>query len=345
MVERTEWEEAKDEKWLKALYRHSGIGERYSVLPDFSDRYEGSELFDDSGTRPSVQKRMECFRRAAPALAEQLLEQLSDPAEHEGAFHQGGHELASFTHLITVSCTGLSAPGLDIETVRRTGLPQNIERHSVQFMGCYAVFQALRIADHICRADPESKVLVLSVELCTLHFDPAPESDRMMANALFGDGAAACVVEGDGKEKRGFGLERFSSGLLTEGGDDMGWDLSEAGFIMRLSKRIPELVEGEASGLFTRLLGEEVQRSDIAHWCIHPGGRKVLDGVASAEGLEKEAMAPSYEILNERGNLSSATILHILQVVWQEAQTGDKLLASGFGPGLSLEAALMKVRC
>jgi predicted naringenin-chalcone synthase len=167
----------------------------------------------------------------------------------------------------------------------------------------------------------------------------------MMANALFGDGAAACVVEGDSDDKRGLSLERFSSGLLTEGGDDMGWDLSEAGFIMRLSKRIPELVKGEASGLFTRLLGEEVERSEIDHWCIHPGGRKVLDSVASAESLEKGSIGPSYEVLRERGNLSSATILHILQRVWQEAADEDRALASGFGPGLSLEAALMKVRC
>jgi alpha-pyrone synthase len=345
MLDRTEWEDPEDRKWLKALYRHSGIGERYSVLPDFSDRYEGVGLFDKKGERASVERRMERFREEAPELASQLLERFTDPSANPEAFRPGPQELDSFTHLITVSCTGLSAPGLDIETVRQTGLPKNIERHSVQFMGCYAVFQALRIADHICRADPDSKVLLLSVELCTLHFDPAPESDRMMANALFGDGAAACIVEGDGPGKKGLRTERFSSGLLMEGKEDMGWELSEAGFLMRLSKRIPELVEGEASGLFTRLLGEEMKRSEIDHWCIHPGGRKVLDGVARAEGLTNGDMRQSYEVLKERGNLSSATILHILQKVWQEAANEEKLLASGFGPGLSLEAALMEVRC
>ncbi len=345
MLERTEWEDPKDEKWLKALYRHSGIQERYSVLPDFSERYQGNELFTPAEKKPSVQNRMESYRREAPALGEMLLDRLTSSSSKESSFLNETHDLGPFTHLITVSCTGLSAPGLDIEMVRRTGLPDNIERHSVQFMGCYAVFQALRIADHICRADPNSKVLILSIELCTLHFDPTPESDRMMANALFGDGAAACVVEGSDQGKKGLELERFRSSLLTEGRKDMGWDISEAGFLMRLSKRIPELVEGEASGLFTDLLEGEEKRDGIDHWCIHPGGRKVLDGVANAEGLNGNAMKSSYAVLEERGNLSSPSILHILQKVGREVENEEQLLASGFGPGLSLEAALMKVRC
>ncbi len=345
MLERTEWEDPKDEKWLKALYRHSGIQERYSVLPDFSERYRGNELFTPSEKKPSVQSRMEYYRQEAPVLGEQLLDRLMISSSDESSFLNETHDLHSFTHLITVSCTGLSAPGLDIEMVRRTELPENIERHSVQFMGCYAVFQALRIADHICRADPNSKVLILSIELCTLHFDPTPESDRIMANALFGDGAAACIVEGSDKEKKGLELERFRSSLLTEGGKDMGWDLSEAGFLMRLSKRIPELVEGQASGLFSELLKGESGRDEIDHWCIHPGGRKVLDGVSKAEGLNGKAMNSSYEVLEERGNLSSPSILYILQKVGRKVGNEEKLIASGFGPGLSLEAALMKVRC
>lgn len=345
MIERTEWEDASDKKWLKALYRHSGIGERYSVLPDFSARYEGGELFGSSGNRPSVQRRMDHFREEAPTLAERLLEKLTEPSSQDHPFPSAPQDLEAFTHLITVSCTGLSAPGLDIELVRRTGLSERIERHSVQFMGCFATFQALRLADHICRADPGSKVLIVSIELCTLHFDPTPESDRMMANALFGDGAAACVVEGDGGDKKGLELEHFAAELLTEGGKDMGWDLSEEGFLMRLSKRIPELVESEASGLFSRVLGSNGDRPDIAHWCIHPGGRKVLEGVARAEGLKEDDLSPSFRVLEERGNLSSTTILHILQKTWEEAEHGERLLASGFGPGLSLEAALMRTRC
>ncbi len=345
MIERTEWEDASDKKWLKALYRHSGIGERYSVLPDFSGRYDANALFGTASDRPSVQRRMEQFRKEAPALAEKLLEKLSDPSPQAERFRSGPQVLEDFTHLITVSCTGLSAPGLDIELVRRTGLSEQIERHSVQFMGCFATFQALRLADHICRADPGSKVLIVSIELCTLHFDPTPESDRMMANALFGDGAAACVVEGDGNDKKGLELEHFAAELLTEGGGDMGWELSEEGFLMRLSKRIPELVESEASGLFSRVLGTNGDRPDIAHWCIHPGGRKVLEGVARAEGLKEDDLSSSFHVLKERGNLSSTTILHILQKTWQKAESGEKLLASGFGPGLSLEAALMQTRC
>ena len=333
-----------DTRKLRALYRVSGIGHRYSVLPDYGRPNGEYTFFPNTPTLepfPSVGQRMAVYRREALPLAieavRDCLRQVPDMAP------------AGITHLVTVSCTGMYAPGLDIELVQALGLRPDVRRTCVNFMGCYAAVNAVKLADAFCRADAQARVLIVSVELCTLHFQKSPEEDHLISNALFGDGAAAALVLAEPlpNEAPSLALQAFHCGLEPDGLDDMAWHINDFGFEMTLSSYVPKLIQRGIRRLTDGLLASlPVQLADIRHFAIHPGGRKILETIETELGLTRNDNRHAYRVLRDYGNMSSATVLFVLRDVLAAATPADHgapVLSFAFGPGLTMEAMLLEV--
>ncbi len=251
--------------------------------------------------------------------------------------------LKKITHLITVSCTGMSAPGLDLELLELLELPSNTWRSSVNFMGCYAAIHALKIADAYCKADKTANVLIVCTELCTLHFQKEFTVDNITSSMLFSDGAAAVLVTGN-EEEEGLHIENFYSSLVIKGKQDMAWQLSSKGFLMTLSAYIPELIEENFEMLVNDALNAaKTEKKDIAHWCIHPGGKKILEAIHKSLQFSNDELSNSYDILSEFGNMSSPTVLFVLERIISDIKNGvrGKIFGAAFGPGLTTETFIL----
>ncbi|GAC1377346.1 MAG: type III polyketide synthase [Hymenobacter sp.] len=333
-----------DTRKLRALYRVSGIEHRYSVLPDYgvpNGQYTFFPNTPDLEPFPSVGQRMAVYRREALPLATE--------AVRDCLRQVPGVVPASITHLVTVSCTGMYAPGLDIELVQVLGLRPDVRRTCVNFMGCYAAVNAVKLADAFCRADAHARVLIVSVELCTLHFQKSPEEDHLISNALFGDGAAACLVQAEPLPNQApcLALQAFHCGLEPDGHDDMAWHINDFGFEMTLSSYVPKLIQRGIRHLTDGLLESlPVELANIRHFAIHPGGRKILETIETELGLTREDNRHAYRVLRDYGNMSSATVLFVLRDVLAHAspaEHGAPVLSFAFGPGLTMEAMLLEV--
>jgi predicted naringenin-chalcone synthase len=328
-----------DKRKLRFLYRQSAIDTRYSVVPDYSlsapdwQFYPASEGLEPF---PTLEKRMEWFQTHAP--------QLSIDAITECAAGKLAHK--DITHLITVSCTGLSAPGLDLQIAEQMGLPANIIRTSVNFMGCYAAIHALKIANAFCLADENAKVMIVCTELCTLHFQKEATTNNIASSLLFADGAAAAIITADHHPLPGLHLDHFYAEVALKGKADMSWELSSSGFLMTLSGYVPDLIEEDFEGLVSKALAHaQLRKEEISHWCIHPGGRKIVDVIGKSLGLEQEDLRHSYKVLQGYGNMSSPTILFVLKDIFdsllQQEETApvskSRIFGAAFGPGLTME--------
>lgn len=328
-----------NEKMVRLLYRASGIQYRHSVIDDFGQKKEAFSFFpdnDDLEPFPSVSKRMELYKKEAIGLCEQAA------IDCLGAF-----DVSKITHLITVSCTGMYAPGVDIELIERLQLPTSTERTSINFMGCYASFNALKTAAQIAKNEPEASVLVVAVELCSIHLSKTTDEDSLLSNALFGDGAAAVLVQG--KNNTGIQLElaAFYSDLALEGKDEMTWHISDFGFQMKLSNEVPQVIKNGISTLTTRLLQRlSLTIADVSHFAIHPGGKKILEVIEEELGICREHNMAAYNVLKNFGNMSSPTVLFVLKELmysFDSHQKGENILSFAFGPGLTLESMLLKI--
>ena len=333
-----------DTRKLRALYRVSGIEHRYSVLPDYgcpNGEYTFFPNTPDLEPFPSVGQRMAVYRREALPLATEAvrncLNQVPDIVP------------ASITHLVTVSCTGMYAPGLDIELVQALGLRPDVRRTCVNFMGCYAAVNAVKLADAFCQADATARVLVVSVELCTLHFQKSSEEDHLISNALFGDGAAAALVLAHPLPNAApsLALLAFHCGLEPDGHDDMAWHINDFGFEMTLSSYVPKLIQRGIRHLTDGLLKSlPVELAGIRHFAIHPGGRKILETIEAELGLSRDDNRHAYHVLRNYGNMSSATVLFVLREVLAHATPADHdapVLSFAFGPGLTMESMLLGI--
>lgn len=323
---------ARVDRMIKILYSKSKIKERYSVVPDFALRYASKHLFN--GKQPALSRRMQLFGEEAPELALQAA---------VNAMHD--IEVKSITHLITVSCTGMSAPGLEIQLMQKLGLNDDVIRLSVNFMGCYAAFHALRIADSLCKSEPNARVLIVSVELCSIHFLKDASEDNLRANSLFSDGAAAAIVSNRTKSENKWELKKFYSRLMPKGYKDMAWEIGDDAFKMRLTSFIPGLVkEGVGPLLEGCLASASLVKSDIGKWAIHPGGVRILDAVQEVMELEDHELEIPRHVLENYGNMSSPTILFVLKELWdnRNLQDDDMIFAAGFGPGLTLESCIIE---
>lgn len=318
-----------DFRKLKVLSHMSGIGRRHSVLPDFGMGTE-PEFFAPHKPRPDMGQRMQVFKKSAlPLAAEAIRSTLLDTGVH----------INHITHLITVTCTGLHAPGLGPEIIRHFGLKPDIFHTAVNFMGCNAAFYALKIADLIVRDNHNAKVMVVCVELCTLHFQPKGKPDNLLSNTLFSDGAAGVLVESDKENRKGFRIDGFYSELHDEGWEFMGWDLHPLSFEMTLSASVPDLIGQNAAVLMERVANHfNAKTETITRWAVHPGGKKILDAFAAAMGLKNNELAESYGVLKNYGNMSSPTILFVLkQLLESFTDAKESVFAIGFGPGLTIE--------
>ena len=327
---------------LKALYRVSGIGQRFSVLEDYT-RPNGAFTFypntPDLEPFPTVQQRMGLYRQHAVELSEKAVRNCLGQVT--------GVALKDLTHLITVSCTGMYAPGLDIELVERLGLASNIQRTAVNFMGCYAAFNAIKLADAICKADTRAKVMLVCTEICTIHFQKHDEPDHLVSNALFGDGAAAVLMQGQPCQEVSLELQSFHCDLAPAGKREMAWHIGDTGFEMTLSSYVPDLIKSGIKQLTERLLeGLKTTFSEIKLYAIHPGGRRILEVIEQELGMTRNDNRFAYQVLQEFGNMSSATVLFVLKALMESltrAEQNEPVLSFAFGPGLTLESMLLKV--
>ncbi len=318
---------------LNALFRFSGIKTRYSVVPDFmNNQYPG---FFQKDHQPDVEQRMKKFGENAAGLSMVAIKR---------ALKDAGMKNSEVTHLITVTCTGMAAPGLNAEIINKLGLKNDIYNTSVNYMGCGAAFHALKMADFIVRSDEKARVLIVSVELCTLHFQPKNTNDHLLSNTIFGDGSAAVIVTSGKTGRAGLSINGFYSLLISTGHDLMGWYVKPLGFEMILSSDLPGFVGDEIKeALDKALVYYQLDKpGQIRYWAVHPGGKRILDEVKSALQLNSE-LQHSYDILREFGNMSSASVLFVLkEMMDKKVAKNEKLMAIGFGPGLSVETSLME---
>ena len=329
---------------LKALYRATGIKHRYSVLADYGANPQSFEFYPKNKQLepfPDTASRMSIYQKEALFLSKAAIEKCLDTYPEL--------QRSEITHLITVSCTGFYAPGLDIDLINELDLRTNVQRTAINYMGCYAAISALRNADSIVRADPEAKVLVVCVELCSIHFQKMDTTDNRMANALFGDGAAAMIVEGRNNQRMQLAPVGFNSELLPNGAKDMAWTVGNLGFEMKLSSYVPEVIREGVGKLGHSLLGKidpPVDFNKIKYFAIHPGGKKILEAVESELGIDRERNFAAHKVLSEFGNMSSPTIVFVLDELKKHIQPKDHdeyIFCMAFGPGLTLESSLLRI--
>jgi alpha-pyrone synthase len=341
--------ERRTDRTLERVYAASGIDRRWSVLDDLLPTGTGQLYRDGEGgfRRPTTGERNARYALEAPALAER--------AARRALARVPGLPLADVTHVITASCTGFHAPGTDDHLVRALGLSRSAERYHLGFMGCSAAFPALRMAEAFCRADATAVVLVVCVELCTLHLDPTREVDSILSTSVFGDGAAAAIVSARDLGAAHGALEMLASSttITSEGAQDMAWTIGDHGFDMTLSSYVPRVLEAEIGAAVAPLLARGgVALGDVDHWAVHPGGRAILDKVEVGLRVEPARLAASRDVLAEAGNMSSATALFVLERLIgcgpagtspHRAAPGAVIAALAFGPGLTVDSALLRV--
>jgi len=283
---------------------------------------------------PGVASRMERYERDAPPLAARAA---------RDALHRANVTPGDITHVITASCTGFVAPGVDQHLCNDLGLRRDVHRLHLGFMGCHAALNACTAADAIARADVNARVLVCCVELCTLHLHYRDDVDAQVANALFADGAAAAIIAIASEHDALFDLIATGTHRIDDTADDMRWTIGDHGFNMHLSPDVPQRIRaGVGDWIGEWLHGAGVKRGMIDHWAIHPGGPKILTAARDGLGLDDDALTPSTEVLRAHGNMSSPTTLFILERILECARPGAWCVAIAFGPGLVMEACLLR---
>ncbi len=327
-----------DRRKMKFLYHQSSIDYRYSVMPDYSRPVNEWKFYPQTENLepfPSLEFRMALYNRYAAPLSVDAIRNCLESAKLTSG---------DITHLITASCTGMSAPGLDLQVMELMDLPKNIFRTSVNFMGCYAAIHAIRIADAICRSDKSAKVMIVCTELCTLHFQKESTLDNIASSMLFGDGSAAVLVTHEEHAHKGLHLQGFYSEIVPKGKKDMAWELSSTGFLMTLSGYVPDLIEEDFGHLVNRALQKcNLTLQDITGWCIHPGGKRILEAIHKSLSFKNGELTESFNVLKKAGNMSSPTILFVLKEMLHapDEHRTDKIFGAAFGPGLTMETVVL----
>ncbi|MDM7952102.1 MAG: type III polyketide synthase [Cyanobium sp. CZS 25K] len=323
---------------LETLHRRSGVGTRHSVLLKPNGTDSGTHQTFFGPTSPGTGERMRRYAQEAAPLALRAA---------RGALEQAQRSPERITHLITVSCTGFQAPGVDLALMAALPLAADVARTHVGFMGCHGALNGLRVAAAFTGADPEACVLLCAVELCSLHLQYGWDAERIVSNSLFADGAAALVASGAacrGEAPSTPALRRLiASGslLVPASADAMSWSIEDHGFAMGLSPRVPDLIGAHLRPwLEGWLAGLDLTLAAIGSWAVHPGGPRILSAVAEALGLDPLLIEPSRSVLKDCGNMSSPTLLFILERLRRSGAPGP-CLAMAFGPGLCVEVALL----
>lgn len=337
-----EWaRDERERRLVRAIYRNSGIERRYTVIGNYDGNGPGRFFTtgaDGTLQGPGTAARNAIFTSESRALSVALARKLLGGCPGIGA--------EDITHVITVSCTGFHNPGPDYYIVRDLGMSPGTQRYHLGFMGCYAAFPALRMAAQFCEAKPDAVVLVLCLELCSLHLQLSGTDDTILANSLFSDGAAAAIVSRRKPEPGGrvYRIDGFRSTLVPAGEQDMAWRIGDHGFDIALSSYVPKIIGANLGEFLAPSLADiGTSIADVGHWAIHPGGKSILDQARKSLGLRPEQIAASREVLRGYGNMSSASILFVLARILGQPSLGneDTVCAVAFGPGLTVEMALL----
>ncbi len=328
--------------WLPGIYEHSGVqGRRMimgrDVLRDVLEgtRHSGSMWLPGDGAEdrgPTTAQRMQCYAEEAPPLAIQAA---------RTALEHARLQPAGITHLLTISCTGFHAPGVDWALVRGLELSPTVQRTHIGFMGCHGAINGLRVAAAFAGADAAARILLCAVELCSVHYHYGWDPQKMVANALFADGAAAVAGCAAAAPADAWRVAATGSCLLPDSAAAMTWTIGENGFEMALSRGVPRLITNHLRPWMDKWLGHQgLSVGDIASWAVHPGGPAILEAVQEGLGLPPVALQASRGVLAEYGNMSSPTVLFILDRLRAWGGRPPCVLL-GFGPGVVAEAALL----
>ena len=311
----------RDCRVFRRMAARSQIEHRYSVLQPHADAGRlDSDDFYRSGASPDTAARMKMFEQNAFALARRALDQLS---------------LDGVTHLIVTTCTGFYAPGLDLQILAHYGLDPAVERTVIGFMGCYAAINALKLARHIVRSEDKARVLILNLELCTLHMQPDGTLEEILSFLIFADGCAASIVSA---QPCGLELRGFHAHVMADSAEQITWNIGGFGFDMMLAGAVPGTIAAGLPAQLGSILGG-LAPEEIVHWAVHPGGRSILDAVRDGAGLAEEQLALSRRVLRDFGNMSSATIMFVLHDILQTGTAGAGC-GMAFGPGLTVESVI-----
>jgi predicted naringenin-chalcone synthase len=309
---------------LQQLAAGARIDQRYTVLPDPFGTIEAPGFYRP-GAFPTTGERMKMYQREAPLLAARAVDHLRATAG----------PLQNVTHLIVTSCTGFYAPGLDIDVLRHAGLSPSVQRTVIGFMGCQAALVGLRNAQQIVQANPQAVVLMVNLELCSLHLQQTPRMDRLVSFLLFADGCAASLIS---SRPHGLRIDECRTYLSLPDAERMAWHIEDEGFAMTLDARLPARIRQwfRSNESLSKPTGDPAPTL----WAIHPGGRLILDSVQDACGLTDDQMFLSREVLRRFGNMSSSSIMFILRDLLHaevDASEARSVRALAFGPGLTVE--------
>lgn len=320
-----------DERKKKLFARmasKSQIEHRYSFFePATHPEHVDKNGFFKRGAFPDTKARMDFYEAHAFKLAQAALDKLDFLSIKD-----------EVTHLIVTTCTGFYAPGIDLQIIRHYGLKESVERTIIGFMGCYAAFNALKLARHIVRSTPTAKVAILNLELCTLHLKETDNLEEILSFLIFADGCAASLVSA---QAVGLKIESFHSAILPASSDQITWRIGQDGFDMLLSGEVPRTVGAQIPHILPAILNGSKQE-DVIYWAVHPGGRSILDAVQEHAELPESKLVYSRDILRRFGNMSSATIMFVLQEIMEHAETAGSGCAMGFGPGVTVESMMFK---
>ncbi|TYP94120.1 putative naringenin-chalcone synthase [Fodinibius salinus] len=327
------------ERIIHRIYSKSGIKKRHTVIDDFNTNGSARFFFKKDGSlnTPSTGSRNEVYARKAKQLfvktARKTIRENNDISK------------ADITHIITVSCTGFFAPEPGFEIIQQLELDDSTKRFHLGFMGCFAAFPAMKMARSFCTSNPDARVLVVCLELCTLHLQDSDNTDQLISASVFADGAGGMIIGSKPPSKSaGFEIKQFATAIADESQDDMSWTIGDTGFEMVLSTYVPEIIESNLTEAIQPMLDDyNLSTKQIAHWAVHPGGRAILDKIQQSFTLEDKQLAAPRTILAEYGNMSSATILFVLaELLKNENITKtEPILSMAFGPGLTIESGLL----
>lgn len=321
---------------IKQLYQNSAIRTRYSAIPDFTkERHEWNFWGADFPKKiPGMSQRNDLYKVEAPKLAYEAAAK---------ALQEWGGDPGTISHVISVSCTGVIAPGIEFDLMRLLKLKSSTQRLGINFMGCFGAFKGLSVANSFAKENPKNRILVVCTELCSLHFQVEQTPDNMLANSLFSDGAAAVVVGADptANETSHWTICNQACLGLDSTTEKMKWEAGDQGFVMKLSHTVPVLLGRQISAFIQSLVGQDFSNTDC-DWAIHPGGKSIIQAIEKALKLEEGQTKASWETLADYGNMSSATFLFVLKNLLMQKSSKKWTVGIGFGPGLSVEGILLR---
>jgi predicted naringenin-chalcone synthase len=325
-----------DTEWFEKVFRNTAIDQRHSVLSDLSTAIDKWNFFARNGKPhiPSWAERAQVYEREAMLLAETAASR---------ALSSWGGSAKEITHIISVSCTGSMAPGIEALLIPKLELPNTVQRYGINFMGCFGAFRGLALAHSLAQESSEHRILLVCTELCSLHFHPTKQRDTLIGFSLFGDGAAAVIVGGSNSPEENvlWEIVKNRSCIIPNSEKEMTWTPGDVSYIMKLSAEVPKQIRAEIRQFVENLLGPKLSSQECS-WAAHPGGKAIIHGIQKACRIQSSDLECSWEVLKKYGNMSSPTFLFVLDALQRSKKQKEWTVGVGFGPGLAMEGILLR---